>query len=314
MATGAAIEFDESWNPLVTSNATASTTTTTSATTPPPLTRAVSLTPVPGCADRPSGWHRARRPEPGDEGLCTVCALRRTLEPRMDRRMSMDQKRAHLRSLDGRGHRGDRSPECAHGTGRRSGTCVGFLDLGEVVTSRLPWAARCSRAWRWRCWWPHPERPLGGTRSDAATAAPGCSPSWVGSLLVLWILIELAFIRELQRLPPALPRRRSGTGVAGLRSIRNRTDVTRQALSGSNCETLRRISRCSWQRRSSGIGTCSWGATVQEVRDPWPATTSFPPSRTGPPGPSPLRLHPSSSGHGWPGSAVGGPGCMPTTS
>ena len=42
VATGAAIEFDESWNPLVTSNATASTTTTTSATTPPLLTRAVS--------------------------------------------------------------------------------------------------------------------------------------------------------------------------------------------------------------------------------------------------------------------------------
>ena len=43
VATGAATEFDESWNPLVTSNATARATTTTSATTPPPLTRAVSL-------------------------------------------------------------------------------------------------------------------------------------------------------------------------------------------------------------------------------------------------------------------------------
>src|SRR4051812_38572513 len=42
VATGAATEFDESWNPLVTSNATASTTTRTSAATPPPLTKAVS--------------------------------------------------------------------------------------------------------------------------------------------------------------------------------------------------------------------------------------------------------------------------------
>ena len=48
VATGADIEFDESWNPFVTSNATASATTTTSATTPPPLTRAVCLTPCPG--------------------------------------------------------------------------------------------------------------------------------------------------------------------------------------------------------------------------------------------------------------------------
>ena len=45
---GADIEFDESWNPFVTSNATASAITTTSATTPPPLTRAVCLTPCLG--------------------------------------------------------------------------------------------------------------------------------------------------------------------------------------------------------------------------------------------------------------------------
>ena len=141
----------------------------------------------------------------------------------------MDRKRAHLRSTTDGAIAVIAALNALTALVGAAGLALGFLDLGEVVTSRLPWGSTVLAGLALALLVAAPNALLVvlAARRDRST---GLVAVVVGSLLVLWILIELAFIRELSYFHPLY----LVVGLAlvwlGLRSIRTRTGITRQAL------------------------------------------------------------------------------------
>ncbi len=145
------------------------------------------------------------------------------------------------------------------------GLAWGFLDLDVVSTSRLPWGSTVVAGVALALLVAAPNALLTvlAARRERST---GLVAVLVGTLLVLWILIELAFIRELSFFHPLY----IGVGLAlvwlGLRSISTWTGTTRRELWVQLLDVGQDLPLFvvaplirHWHLR--------WGATAQEVHD-----------------------------------------------
>jgi hypothetical protein len=109
--------------------------------------------------------------------------------------------------------------------GGAAGLAWGFLELDEVSTSRLPWGSTAigGIALALSVAVPNAVLTILASRHDGRAGPIAVA---VGALLVLWILLELAFLRELSVFHPLYAVIGFSLIRLGFRSIETRRDLS----------------------------------------------------------------------------------------